>query len=67
MLDPFIGSGSTAVAAIELSRQYLGIDTNSEFVELSRQRLSETQIKIPSLAERPIQQYEAVNDEEITT
>ena len=62
VLDPFIGSGSTAVAAVELSRQYLGIDTNSEFVELSRQRLDETQVRIPSLAEMPVQQYPAVND-----
>ena len=61
VLDPFVGSGSTAVAAIELGRQYLGIDTVSEFVELSRERLDETQIKIPSLAERPAPQYEAVN------
>ena len=61
VLDPFIGSGSTAVAAIELSRQYLGIDTNSEFVALSRQRLDETQVKIPSLAERQAVEYRAIS------
>ena len=62
VLDPFIGSGSTAVAAIELGRQYLGIDTNSEFVELSRQRLDETQVKIPSLAEGQTVEYIAMSE-----
>ncbi len=57
VLDPFIGSGSTAVAAVELGRQYLGIDTNNDFVELSRRRTDETQVKIPALAERPTREY----------
>ena len=35
VLDPFIGSGSTAVAALQLGRHYVGIDTNAEYIELS--------------------------------
>lgn len=57
VLDPFIGSGSTAVAAVELARHYVGIDTNSEYVELSNRRIDETQVKIPLLAERPASEY----------
>ena len=57
VLDPFIGSGSTAVAAVELGRRYVGIDTSSEFVELSNRRIDETQVKIPFLAERPASEY----------
>jgi DNA modification methylase len=47
VLDPFIGSGTTAVAAIQLGRKYLGVDINREFVELARKRVSETQIELP--------------------
>lgn len=51
ILDPFIGSGTTAVAAIQLGRKYVGIDTEVEYVDLSKERISETQIKLPMVAE----------------
>lgn len=47
VLDPFIGSGTTAVAAIQLGRNYVGIDINREFVEPARKRVSDTQIELP--------------------
>ena len=40
VLDPFIGSGTTAVAAVQLGRAYVGIDTNPEYVDVSRSRVS---------------------------
>ncbi len=51
VLDPFNGSGTTAVAAIQLNRRFVGIDTKSEFVDLSKERISEVQIQLPMLAE----------------
>ena len=39
VLDPFIGSGTTAVAAIELNRHYIGYDVDKEYVELSEKRI----------------------------
>lgn len=39
VLDPFVGSGTTAVAAKKLSRKYIGIDSNPECVEIAMQRL----------------------------
>ena len=39
ILDPFCGSGTTLVAAKLLNREYLGIDSSSEAVELSRKRI----------------------------
>ncbi len=40
VLDPFIGSGTTAVAAVETGRHYVGFDTEPEYVDLARGRLS---------------------------
>jgi len=39
VLDPFIGSGTTALACIKTNRKYIGIDLNDEYVELSKQRI----------------------------
>ncbi|HEY6634534.1 MAG TPA: site-specific DNA-methyltransferase [Acidimicrobiia bacterium] len=39
VLDPFIGSGTTAVAAVETSRHYVGFDTEPSYVDLARERL----------------------------
>ena len=51
VLDPFMGSGSTALAALQLSRTYVGIDLNPEYVDLSQKRLFEAQIGLPHVAE----------------
>lgn len=51
VLDPFIGSGTTAVAAIQLARNYIGIDLNPEYVRISRARVAETQLGLPYIAE----------------
>lgn len=57
VLDPFIGSGTTAVAAIELGRNYIGIDINKGFVELSQKRVSEIQIRLPLIADASAKGY----------
>lgn len=41
ILDPFIGSGTTAVAAKKLGKNYIGIDTNEKYVKISERRLKE--------------------------
>ncbi len=40
VLDPFIGSGQTAIAAIKAKRHYIGYDTNEEYVKLAEKRIS---------------------------
>lgn len=40
VLDPFMGSGSTAIAAINLERNYIGIEISQEYVELANFRIS---------------------------
>ncbi len=42
VLDPFIGSGTTAVVAKKLGRKYIGIDLKKDFVISARKRVSKT-------------------------
>ena len=39
VLDPFMGSGTTALAAIKLKRHFIGIDVSAEYCELSQKRI----------------------------
>ena len=39
VLDPFIGSGTTAVVAKKLDRNFIGIELNHEYITLARNRL----------------------------
>ena len=41
VLDPFIGSGSTAVAAVEADRHFVGFDLEPEYLELAERRILE--------------------------
>jgi modification methylase len=41
VLDPFIGSGTTAVACKKLNRHFIGIDINPDYCEFARKRLAE--------------------------
>ena len=38
VLDPFMGSGTTAVVAKKLGRNYIGIDLNADYVDIARAR-----------------------------
>ena len=39
ILDPFIGSGTTAVAARKTGKQYIGIDANKKYIAIAERRL----------------------------
>jgi site-specific DNA-methyltransferase (adenine-specific) len=39
VFDPFMGSGTTAVACKELQRDFLGIELSKEYVELAKKRI----------------------------
>ena len=40
VLDPFMGAGSTAVAAVDTARHYVGYEIDASYIELARARLS---------------------------
>ncbi len=46
VLDPFVGSGSTLVAAFDTNRNAVGFDLKKEYVELSNRRVSQAKMDI---------------------
>ncbi len=42
VLDPLIGSGTTAVAAINTNRKYIGFEINSDYFYIAQQRINNT-------------------------
>ena len=47
ILDPFIGAGSTAVAAVETGRHYIGYDINPGYTELAEERIRSAVAELP--------------------
>ncbi len=46
VLDPFMGSGQTAIAAIKTGRLYIGYDIEEEYVKLAERRIKEYNKKL---------------------
>ena len=40
ILDPFIGSGTTGIVALQMKRRFVGIELNPEYVAIAEQRLN---------------------------
>jgi len=40
VLDPFLGSGSTAIAAVQTGRHYVGYDTDTDYAALAEKRIA---------------------------
>jgi modification methylase len=43
VLDPFMGSGTTAIAALMNDREYLGIELSPEYIKMAEKRISDFQ------------------------
>ena len=48
VLDPFMGSGTTAVAAEKLGRDWLGIELNPDFADAARTRITASRPEPPT-------------------
>lgn len=51
VLDPFIGSGTTAAAAKQLGRRYVGIDIKEDYCDLAKERIRHIQPRLFELRE----------------
>jgi site-specific DNA-methyltransferase (adenine-specific) len=47
IVDPFMGSGTAAVACIRTGRRFIGIEIVAEYVELARERIGRAQLQPP--------------------
>ena len=46
VLDPFMGSGTTAVASVNLDRNYIGFEISENYCKIARSRILKEKIKI---------------------
>ncbi|RME07690.1 MAG: site-specific DNA-methyltransferase [Anaerolineae bacterium] len=47
VLDPFMGSGTTAIAALQSGRHYIGYETSAEYIALAEQRIQQAREASP--------------------
>jgi len=45
ILDPFMGSGTTAIACKELNRNFIGFDINKKYVDFAKKRIDNLKIQ----------------------
>ena len=57
VVDPYLGSGTTAVAALRLGRRAIGVDMNRRAVTIARKRLDD--LGVDAREERRIEPQEA--------
>ena len=48
ILDPFMGSGTTAIAAIRAGREWIGIEQSAKYVAMAEERIA-LEMRRPSL------------------
>jgi DNA modification methylase len=48
VLDPFCGSGTTAIAAKMLGRQYIGIEKEEDYCKIARKRIAAVPTRLDS-------------------
>jgi site-specific DNA-methyltransferase (adenine-specific) len=49
ILDPFVGSGTTCIAALKNKRRYIGYDVDPSYINLARKRISEIEDQLDLL------------------
>ncbi|MHB8438719.1 MAG: DNA-methyltransferase [Acidimicrobiales bacterium] len=54
VLDPFMGSGSTAVAALRTARRYVGYDTDPDYVAMAESRVEGERARSDAVGTRAV-------------
>ena len=67
VVDPFVGAGTTLVAAKKLGREALGADLNPDYVTLAQERLDQTPPDDPVLWQVPIEENAMVFHQYLAT
>jgi modification methylase len=58
VLDPFMGSGTTAIAALMNSRHYVGIEISPEYIDLAKSRINDYYKQLDKLFVKKGRHYE---------
>jgi DNA modification methylase len=59
ILDPFMGSGTTGVAAIQLGRKFIGIEREPKYFDIACQRIEQAVAQGQLFAPEPVKQVQA--------
>jgi len=54
ILDPYMGSGSTGVAAVRTGRKFIGIEIDREYFDIACKRISDEQAQFKMFAEEEL-------------
>ncbi len=60
ILDPFMGSGTTGVAAVKLGRKFIGIEIEPKYFDIACRRISDASKQPDMFIERPNPKQEAM-------
>ncbi len=58
VLDPFIGSGTTAEAAVQLGRHYVGIELDDAYFKVAQERLALAALQPPLMVQEERELYD---------
>lgn len=54
ILDPFMGSGTTGVAAIQMGREFIGIEREPKYFDIACKRIEQAQAQVQMFAPEPV-------------
>lgn len=54
VLDPFVGSGTTAIACLRLGRHFIGIELDDRYYQLALRRVANEQHRLEAFMETPL-------------
>jgi site-specific DNA-methyltransferase (adenine-specific) len=47
VIDPFVGSGSTGIGALQENQKFIGIDQSEHYCEIARRRIADYLAEVP--------------------
>lgn len=58
ILDPFMGSGTTGVAAIQMGKKFIGIEREQKYFEIACKRIEQASKQVDMFVEKPVMKQE---------
>jgi len=61
VLDPFMGSGTTGVAAIQMGRKFIGIERETRYFDIACKRIEQASCQVDMFIKKPMQEQVLLN------